>query len=219
MKRLLAAGSGAIYQICKAFRKEEEGRFHNPEFTMLEWYRPGFTHHDLMQEMDELLQFILGTLSAEKISYADLFIQYAGINPHTASIENLTACLQKNNIAIHSSIEICNKDTALQLVLTHLIEPQLGKESPCFIYDFPVSQAALAKIEQNNPPTAARFEVYFKGIELANGFHELQDINEQRKRFEKNVLERQQLGLESPPIDEYFLAALKHGLPDLRGGR
>jgi lysyl-tRNA synthetase class 2 len=161
----------------------------------------------------------LGTKAAEKVSYGNLFIQHAEINPHTANLEELVNCLRTKNIFIDSSINIQDKDTTLQLLLTHLIEPKLGEERPCLVYDFPVSQAALARIRDDdaNHPTAARFEVYFKGIELANGFYELQDVNEQRKRFEKNILERQQLALESLPIDDYFLAALQHGLPDCSG--
>lgn len=215
MKRLLAAGSGAIYQITKAFRQGEVGRFHNPEFTMMEWYRPGFDHHLLMDEMDELLQLVLKTPPAERKSYADLFLTYLQINPHQASVEELTICAQKNNL--HIEADITDKDTWLNLLMSHCIEPQLGQKSPCFIYDFPASQAALARIQPGNPPVASRFEVYYKGTELANGFHELQDASEQRKRFEKNLAERKQLELNELPIDELFLAGLQHGLPDCAG--
>ena len=113
--------------------------------------------------------------------------------------------------------KITDRDTWLQLLMSHCIEPQLGKEQPCFVYDFPASQAALARIQPSNPPVASRFEVYFRGIELANGFHELQDAREQRHRFEKNLIERKQLQQPPMPIDEFFLAALAHGLPDCAG--
>ncbi len=216
MKRLLAAGSGDIYQITKAFRQDESGRFHNPEFTMLEWYRLEFDHHDLMNEMDALLQLILKTPPAEKKTYAEIFSAYLTINPHAATLAELMACAQKNNIICNAQ-EINDRDTWLQLLMSHCIEPHLGKEQPCFIYDFPASQAALARIQATEPPVASRFEVYFRGIELANGFHELQHVAEQRKRFEKNVAARKQLGLNIIPIDEYFLAALTHGLPDCAG--
>lgn len=215
MKRLLAAGSGDIYQICKAFRQGEIGRFHNPEFTMMEWYRIGFTHHALMDEMDELLQSILKTPAAERKSYTSLFQQSLHFNPHQVSLSELKTCAAANHIAVEG--DITDKDTWLNLLMTHCIEPHLGKDKPCFIYDFPTSQAALARIYPGDPPVAARFEVYFRGIELANGFHELQDATEQRRRFEKNLLERQELGLFTLPIDELFLSALNHGLPDCAG--
>ena len=215
MKRLLAAGSGAIYQITKAFRQGEVGRFHNPEFTMLEWYRPGFDHHDLMNEMDELLQLIFKSPAAERKTYAELFQDFLHIDPHSASIEALRNCAGENHIVVNT--ELTDRDSWLNLLLSHCIEPQLGKDRPCFIYDFPATQAALARISQDNPPVAARFEVYMQGIELANGFHELQDAHEQRRRFEKNLATRKQQGLEEVVIDEYFLAALEQGLPDCAG--
>jgi elongation factor P--(R)-beta-lysine ligase len=215
MKRLLAAGSGAIYQIAKAFRQGELGRFHNPEFTMLEWYRPGFDHHRLMDEMDDLLQLILKTPPAERKSYAELFQTFLHLDPHHASIHELMACAKDKSISVAG--DITDRDTWLSLLITHYIEPQIGKDRPCFIYDFPGSQAALARLQPGDTPVASRFEVYFQGIELANGFHELQDANEQRKRFENNLIARKQLGLSELPIDEYLLSALSHGLPDCAG--
>lgn len=215
MKRLLAAGSGAIYQISKAFRLEEVGRWHNPEFTMLEWYRPDFNHHDLMNEMDALLQLILQTPSAERKTYSELFQTHLQLNPHQISMDELRACAKQHQITVAS--EIKDIDTWLNILMTHCIEPQLGKNAPCFIYDFPASQAALARIQPGEPATASRFEVYFQGIELANGFHELQDADEQRQRFENNLAERKQAGLPLLKIDELFLSALHHGLPDCAG--
>ena len=215
MKRLLAAGSGCIYQITKAFRQDEAGHFHNPEFTMLEWYRVGFDHHALMHEMDALLQFTLNTLPAEKKSYSELFHAHLQLDPHQASLQELRAAAVNNNVQVET--EINDRDTWLQLLMSHCIEPLLGKERPCFVYDFPASQAALARIQPGNPPVAARFEVYVQGIELANGFHELQDAQEQRARFEKNLEARKQLGQPHMPIDEFFLSALAHGLPDCAG--
>jgi lysyl-tRNA synthetase class 2 len=215
MKRLLAAGSGPIYQITKAFRQGEVGRHHNPEFSMLEWYQPNFDHHQLMDEMDELLQRILHVAKAERRTYGELFQTILAIDPHTATKEVLAATAAKHHITIHGDISGIN--TWLELLMTHCIEPRIGLDTPCFIYDFPAAQAALARIQPGNPPTAARFEVYFKGMELANGFHELQDAPEQRKRFENNLVTRQQLNLNSLPIDEFFIAALQHGLPDCAG--
>lgn len=215
MKRLLAAGSGDIFQICKAFRQEEMGRFHQPEFTLLEWYRIGFDHHALMNEMDELLQVVLKTQPAERVSYQTLFETHLQINPHTISVDELRTIAHEHNINIQD--DITDKDTWLQLLCSHCIEPHIGLEKPLFIYDYPASQAALARLSPSNPLIASRFEVYFRGIELANGFHELANANEQRTRFENDLRERKKLGLLELPIDEHLLAALTHGLPDCAG--
>lgn len=215
MKRLLAAGSGPIFQLTKSFRQGEVGRFHNPEFTMLEWYRPGFDHHQLMNEMDALLQLVLKTPAAERKTYTGLFAELLQIDAHHATIEELKACAAHHQL--HVAADIQDRDTWLQLLMSKYIEPRIGQEAPCFVYDFPASQAALAKIQPSTPPVASRFEVYFKGIELANGFHELQDVHEQRKRFENNIAERKKLKMSPMPIDEFFLSALAHGLPDCSG--
>lgn len=215
MKRLLAANSGPIYQITKAFRQDEAGRLHNPEFTMLEWYRPGYDHHALMNEMDELLQAVLHCETAERVSYAELFQHHLHLNPHTATQNELQQCASLHALSVEGKITDCN--TWLQLLLSHLIEPQIGQVRPLFLYDFPPAQAALAKIRPGNPALASRFEVYFKGMELANGFHELQDAEEQRRRFEKDLLKRQQRQIPAVPLDENFLAALATGLPDCSG--
>ena len=214
MKRLLCAGSDCIYQICKAFRDEESGRYHNPEFTMLEWYRVGFNHHDLMDEMDEFLKSILNTLSAERISYQNIFLKHLEFNPHTVTNETLINCAQRNNININANYD---KDTWLNLLLSHLIEPKLGLDKPAFIFDYPTSQAALAKIRQDDPPVSERFEVYINGIELANGFHELTDATEQAARFHAENATRKKMGLAKIPIDEDLIAALKMGLPPCAG--
>lgn len=214
MKRLLAAGSGHIYQICKAFRQGDVSKRHNPEFTMLEWYRVGFDHHALMDEMDELLQLILNTQPAERMSVLEIYEKYVGINPHQASVDELARAAQEK---INLSTEITDRNTWLDLLFTHCIEPHIGQERPLFLYDFPASQAALAKIRHENPPVASRFEVYFKGMELANGFHELQNAEEQRKRFENDLLYRASHGLPAVPLDENFLKALESGLPDCAG--
>lgn len=214
MKRLLAASSGDIYQICKAFRDGEQGTIHNPEFTILEWYRINFTHLDLMNEVERLLSFTLGTPPAERFTYAEIFDHYLQIDPHHASIEQLKNCATKNGISTEyitfsaQEDDEIRKDTWLQLLLTHSIENKLGQDRPTFIYDFPASQAALAKIRYENPAVASRFEVYVKGIELANGFHELTDADEQRQRFERELLQRQKLGMHCPPLDQQLLQAL-----------
>lgn len=216
MKRLLCAEYGDIYQICKAFRHESAGRYHNPEFTMLEWYRLGFTHRELMMEMDALLQLTLGTEPAQKISYQAVFQQQLDIDPLTASVAELQAVAIAQNIDMPSGLPN-DIDTLLQLLFSLSIEPVIGADVPCFVFGFPVSQAALARVNESDGRTADRFEVYFKGIELANGFFELADGHEQRQRFVRDNLQRQQLGLPELPVDEYFLSALDGGLPDCAG--
>lgn len=215
MKRLLASGSGCIYQICKAFRDEERGRRHNTEFTMLEWYRVGFDHHTLMDEMDELLQRILATSPAIRMTYREIFKMHLDIDLARVSIQELKQCAMDHKIQLGD--EPLDVDTWLDILMSHIIEPKLGNESPCFIYDYPASQSALAKVRQDDYPVAERFEVYFKGIELANGFHELTDPVEQEKRFKNNQLIREKMGAEAIEIDHYFLAALQSGLPDCAG--
>ena len=214
MKRLLAAGSGDIYQICKAFRKDEIGRIHNPEFTILEWYRLGFNHHDLMDEVNEFLKVTINAPESKRFSYKEIFAEFLQINPHANDLNQLKATAQKNNLSVTNLSD--DYDTWLQLLFTHLIEPKLGQECPVFVYDFPASQAMLAKVRAEEPKVASRFEVYFKGIELANGFHELSDAKEQRKRFAQDLATRQELNLPPVPCDENFLLALPN-LPDCSG--
>lgn len=216
MKRMLAAGYGAIYQIAKAYRNEESGRLHNPEFTMLEWYRPGFDHHQLMDEMADLLQLVLNTATPTRITYQQAFIETLGVCPLTASLDVLRkagAGLGADDLLARET----DRDTLLQLLFALGVEPQIGQLEPCFVYDFPASQAALARISPKDARVAERFEVYFKGIELANGFHELSDEREQRRRFELDNQAREERGLVIRPIDEYLLAALAAGLPDCAG--
>lgn len=212
MKRLLAAHIGPIYQITKAFRREPLSKLHNCEFTMLEWYRPGFDHWQLMGEVEELLCWILSCTKVERISYQDIFQNILQINPHTASLSDLALCVA--HINYHGEL---TRDLCLHLLMSHVIEPQLGLQLPVIIYDFPASQAALAKIMPGDPPLAARFEVYYRGIELGNAFYELQNSVEQRQRFIQEVQERAAQGLTMVPIDEKFLAALHYGLPECSG--
>lgn len=217
MKRLLVAGSGSIYQIAKAFRAEENGRLHHTEFTLLEWYRVGFDHHQLMDEMDALLQQVLQTESAERCTYTEIFQRYLEIDPLLASSEELAQCAYAQGL-----IEIQNPDPKddtfwCHLLMSHCIEPNLGKERPLFVLDFPPAQAALAKIRPGNPPVAERFEVYYRGVELANGYHELNDILEQKRRFFVDNQRRETLNLPQIPADPSLLAALAYGLPDCAG--
>lgn len=216
MKRLLAAGAGSIYQICKAFRNGEVGYKHNPEFTILEWYRVGFNHHDLMTEVDELLHCILQTPPADRISYNSLFKLHFDINPHTCTIEVLETLANQYQISYQKD-QHTDKDTWLDLLMTHIIEPTLGKEKPIFIFDYPVSQAALAKSRtEDDYIVGERFELYYRGVELANGFHELNEPTEQAQRFDQDNRLRKNLNLPTMPIDAPFLASLEF-LPDTAG--
>lgn len=214
MKRLLAAGSGAIYQITKVFRDNEMGRWHNPEFTLLEWYRPGFNQAELIQEVDELLQTLLHCAPAERLSYCTLFEQQIGLHPLHTPLSTLQEYVKPWGI---DSVARLDRDSCLQLILTHQIEPQLGQHCPTVIIDFPASQAALARKKVTDPTLAERFEVYIQGVELANGFYELTDSIEQRQRFEQEQLKRTMLNQPTYPLDERFLAALAAGLPDCAG--
>jgi len=213
MKRLLAAGIGDCYQICKAFRKDEAGKYHNPEFTLLEWYRINFDHHRLMDDMDALLQYILKSQPAKRISYRDLFLENLGIDPYKLSIEQLIKI--DPDLCQTLNPQIDSKDDYLMLLLSQHIEPKLGSDRPCFIYDYPASQAALSKVRDKK--YAERFEVYIHGIEVANGFHELQEANEQLSRFQEDNKKREGLNKPSVAIDHALIDALKHGLPNCAG--
>jgi len=219
MKRLLAAGSGPIFQLARVFRDGESGRLHSPEFTLLEWYRPGFDHHALMDDVEELLSRLLRLdVAAERMSYADLFQRYLGFDPHLADVPVLQACAQRNGVSVKGLGG--DRDAWLDLLLSHLIEPQLmaqeaGQRRLVFVYDYPASQAALARI--NPQGLAERFELYIDGIELANGYHELDDADEQRCRFAADNERRRAMGKSEMPVDESLLAALVSGLPDCAG--
>lgn len=221
MKRLLAAGSGSIYQICKVFRNGESGRLHNPEFTLLEWYRVGFDHRQLMDEAITLVTEILAghrmLASPEKLTYREAFERYCGIDPHTADYQTLADAVSRHAIQIDLDTQHENPDILRDLLLTHVIEAQLGCGQITALYDYPVSQAALARISTGNPPVAERFELYLDGIELANGFHELTDAAEQQRRFEHDQARRRATGLPVVPADERLLSALRAGLPESAG--
>ncbi|WP_425557305.1 elongation factor P--(R)-beta-lysine ligase [Ferrimonas pelagia] len=216
MKRLLCAGSGCIYQIGKSFRNEESGRHHNPEFTMLEWYRVGFDHHALMAEMAELLKATLGCGEPEKVTYAEAFERVLGCDPLEASVAELQALCRQHDLQDIGDQETTHAPLQ-QLLFSMVVEPQIGQAVPCMVHAFPANQAALARINVADPRTADRFEVYFKGIELANGFYELADGAEQLRRFEQDNRERRAMGLVQRPIDHHLIVALKHGLPDCAG--
>lgn len=220
MKRLLCSGSGAIYSLAKAFRNGEAGRRHNPEFTMLEWYRPGFDDGQLMGEVSALLQHLLPdrlskASAIERVSYRDLFQCYLNIDPHTAALASLQA-LGRQHCELDWQDD--SRDVWLDLLMTHVIEPQLGG-GLVLVYDYPESQAALAKVQEDatGQRVAKRFEAYVGGMELANGYWELTDAAEQARRFDADGQQREAMGMECYPQDQRLLNALANGMPETAG--
>lgn len=218
MKRLLAAGSGSIYQICKAFRDHERGGRHNPEFTLLEWYRIGFDHWQLMDEVEALLAAVLGNDPgpAPRWSYRELFLHHVATDPLTCAVPALAEGAVRLGVSVPAGMPDDDPDPWRDLLWTQVVEPRLPP-GPAFVYDYPASQAALARVRADDPPVAERFELYLDGVELANGFHELSDPAEQRARFDRDAARRSAAGLEPVPADGHLLAALDHGLPDCAG--
>ncbi|EHL29811.1 elongation factor P--(R)-beta-lysine ligase [Legionella drancourtii] len=215
MKRLLAAGSGPIFQLARVFRDDELGRWHNPEFTLLEWYQLGIDHHALMAEMDLFLQAVMQAQPMLKKTYQQAFLEACDVDPLTASVAQLRQVLVRYDLDYVFPPEEHDRDQYLFLLMSHIVEPFLGKESaPVAVYNFPSSQAALAKI---NAGVAERFEIYYQGVELANGFHELTDADAQAQRFAQDLHLRQEKGFPAVEADHYLLQALKHGLPACSG--
>ena len=215
MKRLLAAGSGPIYQVCKAFRHGEAGTRHNPEFTLLEWYRPHFTLAELMQEVATLVSEILHRESWERCSYQQLFQDYLQLDPFTEDSASLEAFARER---LELSFEPDHRDVWLDLLLSHLIEPQLASRGLLFVYDYPPSQAALARLRRDGEHVVAeRFELYVDGVELANGYCELTDAAEQAARFARDNELLTQAGSAPRAVDERLLQALEQGLPACSG--
>ncbi len=221
MKRLLAAGSGSIFQICKAFREGEAGRLHNPEFTLLEWYRLDYDLPQLMAETADLLLFLLGeplSLNAvQRFSYAQVFWEYTGLDALCFDLSAYRRCAERHRLP--EAAAICGADHALWLdfLFSHLVQPFLGSKAICLIHDYPACQAALARLKPGNPLLAERVEIFVDGLELGNGYHELTDVREQRQRFARDRAARVRLGLPEAAVDERFLAALEAGLPDCAG--
>lgn len=217
MKRLLAAGCGDIWQITKVYRDGESGRWHNPEFTMIEWYRVGIDHHALIADVERLVSAMLPPERqfdrAERLSYREAVQLHTGIDPFEDPTPVLIARLESAGIEVPAAIH-GERDACLDLIMSTLVGPALGHGRLTFIYDYPASQAALAKVRG---AVASRFEAYLDGIELANGFHELADAAEQRARFDRDLAERSRRGLPLHPVDEHFLQALEHGLPECSG--
>jgi lysyl-tRNA synthetase class 2 len=215
MKRLLAAGSGDIYQVARVFRDGEAGRWHNPEFTLLEWYRVGFDHRQLMDEVQALVERLLPRpLPFSRVGYVDLFLDHLDLDALTADASRLADAACENGIEVTDGLD---RDGWLDLLFSHLIAPRLAGQGGVFVVGYPASQAALARLDPDDPRVAERFELYVDGVELANGFHELTDPEEQRKRFERDNHSRRAQGLPSMTIDERLLGAMNHGLPPCAG--
>jgi lysyl-tRNA synthetase class 2 len=217
LKRLLAAGSGDCYELARVFRNGETGSRHNPEFTLLEWYRVGWDHRRLMLEVAELIAAALNMVGretrTESLSYRELFVRHAGVDPFRDPDARLRDALGDTRVD-PAGLE---RDDWLHLLLTHVVEPRLERDTITLVHDFPPSQAALARLRDDEPPVAERFEAYLGRIELANGYHELADAREQRARFEADLARRRARGAPEPPIDEALLAALAADLPDCAG--
>lgn len=217
MKRLLAAGSGDIYQLCRVYRDGELGRWHQPEFTLLEWYRVGWDEKALMREVDDLLRRLLAPHrprnSTAFLSYRQAFRRCLDFDPGESSA-SLADRLERLGLTVPQGLY---HDGLLDLALSTAVVPGFDPDSITFVYDYPASQAALARIKPASPPVAARFETFSGGLELANGYFELTDAEEQRSRFEAERRKRRDAGLPVPPVDENLLAALSHGLPACAG--
>ncbi len=219
MKRMLAAGSGSIYQVCKAFRGGERGRWHNPEFTILEWYRVGWDVHRLMREVAALIETLLGGSRrlepATYVSYADLMRRHAGIDPQEASIQALRRAVADGPSPVDTSG--LDRDDLLSRLFGERVEPEFAPDRVTVVFDYPASQAAMAQLNASDPRTAERFEAYVGDIELANGYGELRDPIEQRQRLERDLASRRGTGRPLPPVPSRFLAALESGLPPCAG--
>lgn len=221
MKRLLAAGSGDIWQLCHVMRAGERGRLHNSEFTLLEWYRVGQDMDALMDEVAALADTIVtaaggASRPVERIRYATAFERELGLDPLTAPLDALRAAAAPLGVAA-TTLQALSRDDLLDLLVGVVIGPRLGHGRWSFLTHYPASQAALARLDPDDARVAHRFELYADGVELANGFHELADAREQRARFERDLAERARRGLPMPALDEALLAALAHGLPDCAG--
>jgi lysyl-tRNA synthetase class 2 len=214
MKRLLAAGVGSIYQICHAFREGEKGRRHNPEFTLLEWYRIGFDYQQLMDEIECLIDNISGESNHyQRISYRQLVLDHIDVDMD--KIELLGLQQKVDQLVPGTRVAELDIDQCLDLLISLVIAPAIT--GYVFVYDYPVSQAALARVKTTNPNVAERFELFYNGLELANGFSELCDSSQQRARFEGDNNRRLAAGLEPYPVDELLLSALNSGLPECAG--
>ena len=217
MKRLLAAGAGKIYQTSRVFRAGERGPRHNPEFTLVEWYEPGIDYDAGMATLSDLAEELLGRGPAERTSYADAFARHIGIDPHTASSTALVQRAQQLGIRAPETLAAADRDGWLELLLGERVEPHLGVGQPTIVYDYPASQAALAQVRPGPAPVAERFELYIEGVELANGYHELVDPAELRRRNYANNSLREADGKPTLPEESRLLEAMEFGLPTAAG--
>ena len=224
MKRLMAAGGEAIYQITRAFRRDERGARHNPEFTIVEWYRVGDGLAEGMSLLSDLAEAVLDRGPARPISYRQAFERHAGINPHTAAVDEIERAVRNKGIEPPAGLDRADRDGWLDLLLVECVEPQLcgsdsGEERPVILYDYPAGQAALARIreDETDGSVAERFELYVDGVELANGYHELTDADELRRRNAEANRRRAGDGKETLPEDSRLLAAMDAGLPPSTG--
>lgn len=218
MKRLLAAGSGDIYQICKAFRDGEAGSRHNPEFTLVEWYRTGFDHRDLMAEAAELVATLLARpVSWVRRGYDEVLGELAGLPPREAPLMELGE--RAVHLGLHpDALDGMDRDDLLDFLFSTVVQPQLGHGRLDVVDHYPPPQAALARvIDDGGGPVAERFELFYDGLELANGYHELADPHEQERRMTTDRERRRARGLPDRTVDERLLAALEAGLPDCAG--
>jgi lysyl-tRNA synthetase class 2 len=217
LKRLLAAGVGDCYELGRVFRDGEAGGRHNPEFTMLEWYRTGWDHRRLAAEAVALVQTALALAcrdaTVRDTTYRDLYRDALGIDPMVAPIAELQVAL--GDVVIDP--QGLDRDDWLDLLMTHRIQPAFAPDTLTIVIDYPASQCALARIRRDDPPVAERFELYLGPLELANGYHELRDTDEQRARFDRDLSLRANRGDAQPPADERLLAALDAGLPACAG--
>jgi elongation factor P--(R)-beta-lysine ligase len=219
MKCLLAAGAQSIFQVTRSFRHGERGRLHNPEFTIVEWYLVGDDMQAGIDLLDELAQALLSTPPAIRTTYHDAFTRTLGVSPHLATCIDLASAAKKSGVTLPEAMDHADRDQWLNLLLSTRVEPQLGHDRPEIVYHFPASQASLSKVVKasGGHQVAERFELYYRGIELANGFHELTDATEQRRRFEAVNAARVADGRSALPLPERLLTALEHGLPDCTG--
>jgi elongation factor P--(R)-beta-lysine ligase len=219
MKRLLAAGATAIYQVTRSFRKDERGQLHNPEFTIVEWYRVGDDMMAGIGLLDELARSLLSEPPAARTSYADAFQHTLRLNPHTATSDELATVAKNAKVSVPAGLQTADRDEWLNLLFATCVEPKLGLDRPEILYHYPASQASLARVARDDTGCgiAERFELYYRGVELANGFHELGDAAELRRRFEAVNTARVADGRDALPLPESLLAALEHGLPPCTG--
>ena len=216
MKRLLAAGSGDIWQLCRVVRSAERSRLHNPEFTMLEWYRQGYSMSQLIEEVADLCTLLAGRRPVESLHYAEAFSGVTGLDPLNCSDTALRECAAPLALPA-TTLAALSRDELLDLLMALRVGPQLGRARYTFITHYPASQAALARLDPVDPRVALRFELYADGIELANGFDELTDADAQRRRFEDDNLERRRRGLPERTLDTRLLASIAAGLPACAG--